>query len=101
MVFITTPSVPSARKIGLKLVGERLAACVNIIPAVESLFFWKGKTCREREALMVVKTTAGRFEKMMRRVQQMHPYTVPEIIALPIVKGSADYLKWMGAMTRP
>ncbi len=92
--------MPTARKIGLALVEERLAACVNIIPRVESLFCWEGKICREREALMVVKTTSRRFEKMTKRVKQLHPYTVPEIIAVPIVKGSADYLKWVRDMTR-
>jgi periplasmic divalent cation tolerance protein len=100
IVFITGPSVSVIRKIGLKLVKERLAACVNVIPRVDSIFYWEGKLCSEREALMVVKTTVVRFQKLMKRVKQLHPYTVPEIIALPIVKGSADYLNWIQKMTR-
>ena len=100
IVFITGPSVSVIRKIGLQLVKERLAACVNVIPRVESIFYWEGRLCREREALMVVKTTVVRFPKLMKRVKQLHPYTVPEIIALPIVKGSADYLHWIQKMTR-
>ena len=100
VTLITTPSLPVARKIGLALVKEHLAACVNIVPKVESIFFWEGKTCREHEALMIVKTTLRRFEKMAKRVRQMHPYSVPEIIALPIRKGFTDYLDWIEEMTR-
>ena len=100
IVLITGPSNIVFRRIGLQLVKEKLAACVNIIPKVESIFHWQGKICKEREALMVVKTTAARYQRLMTRVKQLHPYTVPEIIALPITKGSADYLKWIRDMTR-
>jgi periplasmic divalent cation tolerance protein len=100
VVLITAPSGGKARGIGRKLVEERLAACVNVIPRVESVFIWKGRLCREREALMVVKTTGGRFRRLEARVKKLHPYTVPEIIAIPIRKGSADYLKWVREMTR-
>jgi periplasmic divalent cation tolerance protein len=100
IIFMTGPSASVLRKIGLQLVKERLAACVNVIPKVESIFYWEGRLCREREALMVVKSTAVRFQKLMKRTKQLHPYTVPEIIAMPIVKGSADYMKWVQKMTR-
>ena len=100
VILITCPSIKHARKIGAKLVEERLAACANLIPKVESLFRWKGKICREGESLMIVKTTQDRFTSLSRRVRQLHPYTVPEIIALPIVKGSRDYLLWVRDMTR-
>lgn len=100
VALITTPSAATARKISLCLVRERVAACVNILPGVESIYIWKNKLCREREALMVVKTTASRFGKLMRRVKQLHPYTVPEIIALPVRAGSESYLKWVRGMTR-
>ena len=100
VVLITTPSPSDAKKIGRMLIKEHLAACVNVIPQVESLFYWEGKICQEHEALMVVKTTTRRFEKLTRQVKQLHPYSVPEIIALPIVKGSIDYLKWVRDMSR-
>ena len=99
VVLITTPSATDARKIGLALVRERLAACVNVVPRIESVFRWQDIICREREALMIVKTTARRFVKLQKRVQQLHRYTVPEVIALPIVTGSTDYLKWVREMT--
>jgi periplasmic divalent cation tolerance protein len=100
VVLITTPSAAVAHRIGRTLVKERLAACVNVVPRVASLFFWEGRLRREKEALMVVKTAARRFDRLAARVKQLHPYTVPEIIALPILKGSADYLKWVREMTR-
>ena len=100
VVLVTGPSLAILRGIGLKLVKERLAACVNLVPRVESIFSWKGKICREGEALMMIKTSAARYQRLMTRIKQLHPYTVPEIIALPITKGSADYLKWIREMTR-
>lgn len=99
VILITTPSRSEAQKIGLALVKERLAACVNVVPRVDSVFCWQGKICREREALMIVKTTARRFVKLQKRVKQLHRYTVPEIIALPIINGSTDYLRWVREMT--
>jgi periplasmic divalent cation tolerance protein len=100
VVLITTPSEKEAKKIGLALVEERLAACVNVVPRVESVFAWQGKICREREALMIVKTTPRRFGKLSSRVKQLHRYTVPEIIALPIRAGSPQYLQWVREMTK-
>lgn len=100
VVLITTPSVLIARKIGQNLVKERLAACTNIILRVDSIFKWKNRICREREVLMIIKTSSGRFQKIVKRVKQLHPYTVPEIIALPIIKGSESYLKWVRQMSR-
>jgi periplasmic divalent cation tolerance protein len=100
VVLITTPSEKEAIKIGLSLVKEGLAACVNRIPRVESVFRWQGKICRQREALMVVKTTSKQFEKLSKRVKQLHTYTVPEIIALPIRLGSPQYLKWVREMSK-
>lgn len=99
VVLITTPSTSDARKIGRVLVRERLAACVNVVPRIESVFSWQGIICQEREALMIVKTTARRFVKLKKRVKQLHRYTVPEVIALPIVAGATDYLKWVREMT--
>jgi len=95
IVLITTPSLREARAIGRKLVEEKLAACANIIPQLESLFSWKGKIRRERESLMVLKTTEACFARIEKRVKSLHSYSVPEIIAVPILRGSKDYLRWI------
>lgn len=98
--MITTPSLREAQTIGKKLVEEKLAACANIIPQVASLFSWQGKICRERESLMVLKTRQTCFNRLVKRVKYLHSYSVPEIIALPIVRGSQDYLQWIRKTTR-
>jgi len=94
-VLVTTGSVNEAREIAKTLVGENLAACCNIIQSVESVFNWQGKVNIENEALMICKTKEEVFEKVRERVQQLHSYDVPEIIALPITQGSKDYLDWV------
>lgn len=98
--MITTPSSREARAIGNRLVEEKLAACANIIPTIESVFRWQGKICRERESLMVLKTQRSCFARLVRRVKTLHRYSVPEIIALPILLGSNDYLRWIRQATR-
>ena len=100
VVLITAPSLREARTIGRRLVEEKLAACANIIPQVASVFFWQGKTRRERESLMVLKTQQACFDRLVKRVKSLHTYSVPEIIALPIVRGSKDYLRWIRQSTR-
>jgi len=76
-------------------VKKRLAACLNILAGVESIYRWKGKVERAREVLVVVKTTAGRLRQLEREVKRMHSYDVPEFIVLPLVAGSREYLKWV------
>ncbi len=100
VVLITTPSREEAEKIGDYLVTARLAACVNIVSGVHSIFFWEGKCCNESEALMIVKTKRSLFMPLCAMVKPKHPYSVPEIIALPIVEGSAEYLQWIEENTR-
>jgi len=100
IVLITTPSLKEARAIGRKLVEEKLAACANIIPRVASLFSWQGKICRARESLMILKTRQSCFNRLEKRVKTLHSYSVPEIIALPIIRGSKDYLRWIRNTTR-
>jgi periplasmic divalent cation tolerance protein len=100
VIFVTAPSTRVAKTIGLKLVEERLAACVNVVPRIDSIYRWGGKVVRDRESLMVIKTVSGRFSKLKNRILRLHPYTVPEIIALPVGQGSAAYLKWIRDMTR-
>ncbi|MFN3477596.1 MAG: divalent-cation tolerance protein CutA [Candidatus Methylomirabilales bacterium] len=99
VVLITTSSQEEAGKIGKALVEERLAACINIVPEIQSFFSWQGKLEEEREALMIVKTKASLFPSLVERVKALHSYTVPEIIALPIQIGSEGYLRWIDEVT--
>ena len=95
VIFITTSSYEEARKIGDALVSQRKAACVNIVPKVNSLFRWKGKIEDAEESLLVVKTRAKLFPDVVSTVKGIHSYEVPEIIALPIIEGNPDYLAWL------
>ncbi|MEK6683711.1 MAG: divalent-cation tolerance protein CutA [Nitrospirota bacterium] len=100
VVLITAPSLREARTIGRRLVEEKLAACANIIPRVASIFFWQGKIRQERESLLMIKTRQSCFDRLVKRVKSLHAYSVPEIIALPIIRGSKDYLEWIRKITR-
>ena len=93
-VVFCTASQGEARSIAKVLVEERLAACVNIA-SVESFFFWNGEFCEENEALLVIKTERALIERLIKRIKQIHSYELPEIIAIPIVDGSDEYLKWV------
>ncbi len=95
VVLITASSAEEAAKIGRALVEERLIACANIVGGVRSLFFWEGKLQDERETLMICKSTSLLMDRIIKRVKELHSYTVPEIIALPIVAGSKEYLEWV------
>ena len=100
-MLVTCPSRAVARRMAARLIERRLAACVNLVPAVESVFRWQGKTERCREALLVMKTTAARFIALKRAVLALHPYHVPEIIALPVTAGHAPYLDWVARSSSP
>jgi periplasmic divalent cation tolerance protein len=100
IVLITTSTRDEAAKIGTALVDGHLAACVNIVPEVRSLFFWEGKTQNEQETLLICKSRMPRMKQLIERVKSLHSYTVPEIIALPIVAGSRDYLDWVKDATK-
>ncbi len=95
LVLITAGSEEEAHKIAQSLVSEKKAACVNIVPHVDSLFRWKGKIDSARESLMLVKTRASLFPEIITLVKEIHSYEVPEIIALPVIAGSEDYLEWL------
>jgi periplasmic divalent cation tolerance protein len=95
VVLITTSSEEEAHKIAELLVNRRKAACVNIVPRVDSLFWWEDKLDSARESLLLVKTKASLFPEIVELVKRTHSYEVPEIIALPIIAGSEDYLKWL------
>lgn len=95
VVFIMAASDDEARRIATSLVDERLAACVNILPGCHSVFRWEGEVQEEDEVLLIVKTRAAVFPALERRVQELHSYHVPEIIALPIERGTQSYLAWL------
>lgn len=95
VVYITTPDYETAKKLADYLVNNKLAACVNIVENIYSIYFWQGNIERDNESLMIIKTRADLFEKLEEEVKKNHPYSVPEIIAMPIIKGSNDYLKWI------
>jgi periplasmic divalent cation tolerance protein len=95
VVFVTCGSEEEATNIAKTLVEERLAACVNMISPVRSIYRWEGKIWDEKEWMLVIKTQKKRFEDLEKKVKSLHSYSVPEIIALPIVEGFASYLKWL------
>jgi len=101
VVLITVASLGEAERIARRLVEDRLAACVNIVPQVRSLYIWQGKFSQEDEVLLVVKSRRARFRELTTAVKQLHSYSVPEIIALPILVGSSDYLRWVAESTEP
>jgi periplasmic divalent cation tolerance protein len=95
IALMTAPSRDQARTLARTLVEERLAACCNIIDGVESIYRWEGTVEEGREVLLVIKTTAERFEEMKERALALHPYDLPELVALPVVAGSPAYLGWI------
>ncbi len=99
VVLVTTPSPERAAEIARALVEERLAACGNVVPGLRSIYRWEGKVQDDAEALLVLKTTRARFEALRDRVLALHPYEVPEVIALPVEAGSARYLAWISGET--
>ena len=99
LVMVTASSEEEAVRIGRTLVEERLAACTNVIPGMRSLYAWEGNLKDEEEVLILMKTRRSHFSDLMKRVKQLHSYAVPEIIALPIVAGSEEYLAWIDAST--
>jgi len=101
VVLITTPDRAAAEEIAQVLVKARAAACVNILPGIQSVFHWEGEVAEEEEILLVVKTRRELVEEKVRPlVQEHHPYQVPEVIALPIVAGSRSYLDWIKGETQ-
>jgi periplasmic divalent cation tolerance protein len=95
VVLITAGSQAEAERIATALVGERLAACANIVPGITSVYRWEGQVKSDREWLLLVKTELRALEGLERRVRTLHSYDVPEIIALPLVGGSEPYLEWL------
>jgi periplasmic divalent cation tolerance protein len=95
LVLCTCPDLETGAAIGERLVAERLAACVSLVPGLTSIYRWQGEIQRDSEVLLLIKTGAARFDAMAETLRRLHPYEVPEIIALPIAAGSPDYLAWI------
>jgi len=95
VVFITTANAVEAQRIANILLSERKAACINIVPQVHSRFWWQGKIDSADETLLIVKTKASLLDDLISLVKENHSYEVSEIIALPIVGGNQDYLRWI------
>ena len=95
VVFITAASAEEAMRIAEVLVNSKLAACVQVLPEMHSIYLWKGEVERAREVLLIAKTTMAKFAGLQSQLRAIHSYETPEIIALPIVAGSEDYLKWL------
>jgi periplasmic divalent cation tolerance protein len=100
IVLTTCGSLEEARKIAHALIERRLAACVNILPQVESVYRWQGKVETATECLLVIKTTAGMFARVRDTLHELHSYETPECIAIEIEDGSAAYLEWIGESVR-
>lgn len=96
----TAPSVEKGREIARVLVGEGLAACVNVLPIAHSIYRWKGELCDDAEALCVIKTRADRVETLRARLIAIHPYELPELIVLDITGGHPPYLQWIDESSR-
>ena len=99
VVFSTFPSADKAAEIARALVGESLAACVNVVPGVRSIYRWEGKLCDDSEVLAVIKTTTERADALIARLVALHPYDVPEALALPVTAGNAKYVDWVASET--
>ena len=99
VVFMTAANGEEATRLADMLVGAHLAACVQILPEIESVYRWQGMIERSSEVLLFVKTTRGKFDELEREVRALHSYDTPEIVAVPVVAGSAPYLEWLAKAT--
>lgn len=99
VVLVTAPGADEAARMARTLVEERLAACGNVLPGLRSIYRWKGEVQDEAEALLVLKTTRQRFPALRDRILAIHPYEVPEVLALPAEAGSERYLAWVESET--
>jgi len=101
VVLMTAANAAEAARLAETLVGAQLAACVQILPPMSSVFRWNGTIQWQKEVLLIAKTERSRFEEVEREVRALHSYETPEIIALPITASSAPYLKWLSASVDP
>lgn len=97
VVFVTAKDMREAKKIADTLVEKKLIACANIIKGIESVFWWEGKVDRSKEVLLIMKTKRSVLARVVKAVKACHSYSVPEVIALPIIAGNRGYLRWIDA----
>jgi periplasmic divalent cation tolerance protein len=95
IVFVTVPGPREGSRISKAILTSRLAACVNVIPGIQSMYQWKGRIVREKEAMLIIKTTRVGYRKLEQKIKLLHPYKVPEVIAIPIICGSSQYIEWV------
>jgi periplasmic divalent cation tolerance protein len=95
VVLVTVPNREEGERIAEIVVGEQLAACVNVVGPIRSIYRWEGAICRDEEFLLIIKTIQERYPDLERRILATHPYQTPEVIALPIVAGADAYLSWL------
>lgn len=95
VVLVTLPDEAAAEELVGRLVHERVVACGNIVPGLTSIYWWQGQVQRAREVLVIFKTTPAGAERLIRRVPELHPYDVPEVLVLPVEAGHAPYLDWV------
>ncbi|MDR2577559.1 MAG: divalent-cation tolerance protein CutA [Chitinispirillales bacterium] len=101
LAYITAKNREQALSIGQTLVEERLAACVNVLDSMTSIYWWEGKICTDNEAVLIAKTASEKFQALTARVKQLHTYTCPCVVSLPITGGNEGYLDWLAEQTAP
>jgi periplasmic divalent cation tolerance protein len=100
LIYLTTKDVAEARRIGMAIVAERLVACVNILGGMQSIYWWEGAKAESQEAILIAKTRLDKTTRAFERIRGLHSYTCPCIVALPILEGDGDFLRWIGENTR-
>ena len=95
VVITTVEKVGDAKRFARRLVEEKLAACVSVLPGVNSTYWWRGKVERAREVMLLAKTTRGKMKRLVQRVEELHPYEIPEILSIPVGVAPKKYLEWM------
>jgi len=99
LVLTTLPSSDTAAQVARSVVGEKLAACANILPGLRSIYRWQGKIQDEKEVLVLLKTQKSQFARLKARILELHPYEVPEVLAIPVEQGHQAYLEWIAQET--
>nr|ACN28985.1 unknown [Zea mays] len=100
VVYVTVPNREAGKKLSQSIISEKLAACVNIVPGIESVYWWEGKVQSDAEELLIIKTRESLLDALTAHVKANHEYDVPEVIALPITGGNTKYLEWIKNSTR-